>query len=134
MTFAHLLAIFASMGIATAFVIVMGVFFQTGQLISVSGEKVLDFYKQVAKVSREIPVYAQDSDARLDRMNRFLARMDTEALVVYEAAMKLRDAVSQRAAVLATKGLSPDRLGTSAWAKFFDVQGKGNLDRVVVRS
>ena len=134
MTFAHLLAVFAGMGIATAFVIVMGVFFQTGQLISESGEKVVDFYKQVAKVSREIPVFAQDIDARLDRMTRFLARMDTEALVVYEAAMKLRDAVRQRAATLATKGLSADRLGVGAWARFFDVMGKGNLDRVVVRT
>lgn len=134
MTFALLLTMFGGMAIATAFVIVMGVFFQTGQLVAASSEKVFDFYRAVAKISRELPVFAQDIDGRLDRMNRFLSRMDTEALVVYEASMKLREAVRNRAAVLAQRGLSPARLGIEGWAKFFDTVAKGDLNRVVVRS
>jgi len=134
MTFALLLTMFGGMGIATGFVIVMGVFFQTGQLVTDSREKIIDFYKSVAKVSRELPVYAQDIDGRLDRMTRFLSRMDTEALVVYETSMKLREAVRNRAAVLAQRGLSPARLGVEGWAKFFDTVAKGDLNRVVIRS
>lgn len=134
MTFSLLLAMFGGMGIATAFVIVMGVFFQTGQLVLDSREKVVDFYKQVAKISRELPVYAQDMDGRLDRMTKFHARVDAEALVAYEASMKLRESVRARAAALAARGLSPSRLGVAGWAKFFDTSAKGDLNRVVVRS